>query len=64
MAAIGAPLFALWVIFDYRRVRARVRPMSEALAARLSSLDLTGLRAQFIAQGAFLYLPEFLDPPR
>jgi hypothetical protein len=36
--------------------------MSELLAARLSSLDLTGLRAQFIAQGSFLYLPEFLDP--
>jgi hypothetical protein len=36
--------------------------MSDVLAARLSSLDLTRLRAQFVAQGSFLYLPEFLDP--
>jgi archaetidylinositol phosphate synthase len=27
-AAIGAPLFALWVIFDYRRVLRRTRPVA------------------------------------
>ena len=29
-ASIGAPLFALWVIFDYRRLVRRMRPQAEA----------------------------------
>lgn len=37
--------------------------MSDALAARLGSLDLPGLRAQFVSQGAFLFVPHFLPPP-
>ena len=28
-ASIGAPLFALWVIFDYRRLARRTRPVAE-----------------------------------
>jgi archaetidylinositol phosphate synthase len=28
-AGIGAPLFALWVIFDYRRVSRRMRPVAQ-----------------------------------
>jgi phosphatidylglycerophosphate synthase len=29
VASIGAPLFALWVIFDYRRLLRRVRPQAQ-----------------------------------
>lgn len=36
--------------------------MSDAMAARLGSLDLPGLREQFLLQGAFLFLPDFLPP--
>jgi phosphatidylglycerophosphate synthase len=28
-ASIGAPLFAIWVIFDYRRLVRRIRPVAE-----------------------------------
>ncbi len=28
-ASIGAPLFAIWVIFDYRRLVRRMRPGTE-----------------------------------
>jgi hypothetical protein len=29
-ASIGAPLFAVWVIFDYRRLVRRMRPQAQA----------------------------------
>jgi hypothetical protein len=28
-ASIGAPLFAIWVIFDYRRLVRRTRPQAQ-----------------------------------
>ena len=28
-ASIGAPLFAVWVVFDYRRLVRRTRPVAE-----------------------------------
>lgn len=34
--------------------------MTEALAAGLQGLDLPDLRRQFLSQGGFLYLPQFL----
>lgn len=37
--------------------------MSAALGARLQGLELPGLRREFRAQGAFLYLPQFLPEP-
>lgn len=36
--------------------------MTDALASRLGSLHVPELRAAFVAQGAFLYLPIFLPP--
>jgi phosphatidylglycerophosphate synthase len=75
-ASIGAPLFAIWVVIDYRRVVRRLQTTSAAserlvraacatetdrtIAARLNALPALPLRSQFAGQGAFLYLPDFL----
>jgi len=58
-AAIGAPLFAVWVVFDYRRVL-RGTPDDDPMAARLGGFDATELRREFLSQGAFVILPDFL----
>jgi phosphatidylglycerophosphate synthase len=79
-AAIGAPLFAIWVVIDYRRaarnLQRRCVPLTPdtlstsvaptaaeyAMATRLPALAALPLRSQYVGQGAFLYLPEFLSP--
>jgi len=87
-AAACAPLFALWVVLDYRRAlvsghrsravngcgsfRERRLPRGiaasaptgadQAVTARLRDFDLEPLRRDFIEQGAFIYLRDFLAP--
>jgi phosphatidylglycerophosphate synthase len=74
-AAIGAPLFAIWVVIDYRRALRRLQPAQpmrqvpwplgqadQAMSARLTGLPTAPLRSNFAAQGAFLFVPDFLAP--
>jgi phosphatidylglycerophosphate synthase len=72
-ASICAPLYAVWVAIDYRRVRRAERAARVAesaaqrgaaatggLAERLASFDLPALRRDYVRQGDFLYIAEFL----
>ncbi|HEY3809147.1 MAG TPA: CDP-alcohol phosphatidyltransferase family protein [Steroidobacteraceae bacterium] len=77
-SAIGAPLFAIWVVIDYRRamrglLAAATAPvgavqggaatsLEAVMAQRLGTLDAASLRPVYTAQGAFLYIAEFLPP--
>ena len=36
--------------------------MTDAIAARLGGFDLAALRREFVSQGAFVFLPDFLTP--
>jgi phosphatidylglycerophosphate synthase len=75
VAAVCSPLFAIWVLIDYRRVlrsapaplqaapSPRATPQAEqAFGARLLNYDAQALRREFSAQGAFLFLRDFLAP--
>jgi hypothetical protein len=42
--------------------RTPLRDADRLLAARLRALDIRALRAEFMRQGSFLYLPDFLPP--
>ena len=73
-ASICAPLYAVWVAIDYRRVLRAECPAGVAesaapraaaaagLAERLASFDLPALRRDFAQQGNFLYIADFLPP--
>ncbi len=73
-ASICTPLYAIWVAIDYRRVRRADRPAEVAestaergaaargLAERLASFDLPALRRDYVQQGDFLYIADFLPP--
>jgi phosphatidylglycerophosphate synthase len=73
VAAVCAPLFALWVAFDYGRVfgarPVRAAPLpaavsagNPALTSRLSQFDARALRREFATQGSFIFLQDFLAP--
>lgn len=72
-AAVCAPLFAVWVVIDYRRVLsptpARAAPLppapsadNPALTSRLDRFDAQALRRDFATHGSFLFLQDFLAP--
>ena len=65
-ASIGAPLFAVWVVIDYRR-GAPIEadgggPVGDGtgLTGLPRGITLEPLRRAFVEQGSFLFLPEFL----
>jgi phosphatidylglycerophosphate synthase len=60
-ASVGAPLFAVWVLIDTGRKSNMNAPVeSAAVAPEVRELLTHPLRNAFMAQGAFVHVPEFL----
>ena len=72
-AALGAPLFAVWVMIEAARKSSLGSPeristsaatsdpsLQSALALRVRELHAHSLRSAFAAQGAFIHIPDFL----